>query len=366
MLTDGCAALENVTLLPVVCRASGYLADFAKLICTCVGGRNPHNARLFYLFLGRSMRFTGTFLLLGGLFLCISVVWATVGFPMMGFGLICLLIDERRKKQSMAPPDPRSDAVDPRQEPPPLQTDKHAQPAELVEASPSKIELQRAPSSFPEPRQSRAPKPALILPKDQPAIRRNEPDTTLYDLEKWRALIKSDADISRTVETLQPFGKKYVDQLAMAYLAFEEKSYLPTIVKLVTHAIKKDTGRNSTRATAIDSDPNTDAMNKAHTSFVEQVFASPAPNDGFAGKSSVMSNAPPQTERDARVKVATVPSELKTSHSRPEGEAASSKRRPDAGRGDEVLAAKVTAPARKATASVADAQDLRDLLKRIA
>lgn len=312
------------------------------------------------------MRFTGTFLLLGGLFLCISVVWATVGFPMMGFGLICLLIDERRKKQSTAPPGPLLDAVDPRREPPPLQTDKHAQPAELVEASPSKIEPQRAPPSFPEPRQSRLPKAALISPKDQPAIRRNEPDTLPYDLEKWRALIKSDADISRSVEALQPFGKKYLDQLAMAYLAFEEKSYLPIIVKLVADAIKKDSGRNSTRATAMDSDPNTDAMIKARSSLVEQVFASPAPNDGFAEKSSVMSNAPPQTEPDARVNLATVPSELKTSRSRPEGEAASSKRQPDAGRGDKGLAVKVAAPARKATASVADAQDLRDLLKRIA
>jgi hypothetical protein len=312
------------------------------------------------------MHFTGTFLLLGGLFLCISVVWAPVGFPMMGFGLICLLIDERRKKQSTAPPGPLSDAVDPRQEPPALQNDKHAQLAELVEASPSKIEPRRAPSSFPEPRQSRPPKPALISAKEQPAIRRNEPDTTPYDLEKWRALIKSDADISRTVETLQPFGKKYVDQLAMAYLALEEKSYLPTIVKLVAHAIKKDSGRNSTRATAIDSDPNTDAMSKARTSFVEQGFASPASIDGFAEKSSVMSNAPPQTEPDARVKLATVPSELKTSRSRPEGEAASSQHQPDTGRGDEGLAVRVAAPARKATASVAGAQDLRDLLKRIA
>jgi len=201
------------------------------------------------------MRIAGTFLLLGGLLLCISIIWAAVGFLIMGLGLICLLIAERRKKPSTAPPGLLSDALDRRREPPPLQIDKRAQPAELVEASSSRIELQRTPSSLPEPKQPRPPKPAIVSPKDQPARRRNEPDTIPYDLEKWRALIKSDADVSRSVEALQPFGKKYVDQLAIAYLAFEEKSYLPTIVKLVADAIKKDSGRDPTSAAAMDGDP---------------------------------------------------------------------------------------------------------------
>ena len=82
--------------------------------------------------------------------------------------------------------------------------------------------------------------------------RRNETDSNPYDLEKWRTLIKSDADISRSVQALQPFGKEYVDQLATAYLAFEEKSYLPTIVKLVADATKKDSGRDPASAAAID------------------------------------------------------------------------------------------------------------------
>jgi hypothetical protein len=169
---------------------------------------------------------------------------------------------------------------------------------------------------------------------------------------------------------LQPFGKKYVDQLAMAYLAFEEKSYLPTIVKLVANAIKKDSGSDSASAAATDGDPNTDlisfAMNKARTSVAEQVFASPALNDGFTEKSSVISKAPPQTEPDARVKLASVQSELKTSRSPPEAGAASTKRQPDANAVDEGPAVSVYAPARKATVSIEDARDLTDLLNRIA
>jgi len=317
------------------------------------------------------MRIAGTFLLLGGLLLCISIIWAAVGFMMMGFGLICLLIAERRKKSSTAPPGQLSDAFDRRREPPPLQIDKRAQPAELVKASSSRIELQRAPSSLPEPRQPRPPKPAIVSPKDQPARRRNEPDTIPYDLEKWRALIKGDADVSRSVEAVQPFGKKYVDQLAIAYLAFEEKSNLPTIVKLVADAIKKDSGRDpASLAAAMDADPNTDlvsfAMSKARTSIVEQVFTSPAPNDGFAEKFSAMRNAaPPRTESDARVKLA-VQSELKTSPSRPKGGTGSSKRQPDTRGVDEGLAIRVVAPAGKATASIDDAQNLADLLNKIA
>src|SRR5438132_10104350 len=44
----------------------------------------------------------GTILLLGGFLLCVSIVWAAVGLGMIGFGLVCLLIAERRKKQSIA------------------------------------------------------------------------------------------------------------------------------------------------------------------------------------------------------------------------------------------------------------------------
>ena len=316
------------------------------------------------------MRIAGTCLLLGGLLLCVSIIWAAVGFLMMGFGLICLLIVERRK-HSTAPPGLLSDALDRRRELPPLQIDKRAQPAELVEASSSRIELKRVPSSLPEPRQPRPPKPAIVSPKDQPARRRNEPDTIPYDLEKWRALIKGDADVSRSVEAVQPFGKKYVDQLAIAYLAFEEKSYLPTIVKLVADAIKKDSGRDpASSAAAMDGDPNTDlvsfAMSKARTSIVERIFTSPAPNDGFAEKFAAMSNAaPPRTESDARVKPA-VQSELKTSPSHPKGGTGSSKRQPDARGVDEGQAIRVVAPAGKATASIDDAQNLADLLNKIA
>jgi hypothetical protein len=315
------------------------------------------------------MRIAGTFLLLGGCLLCISIVWAAVGFLMMGLGLICLLMAERRKKPSTASPGPLADEAGRRREPPPLQVEKHAQPAEPVEASPSRIDSLQASSSFPEPRQPKPRRPASVSRKERPVRRPDEPDPNAYDLEKWRALVKSDADISRSVEAVLPFGKKYVDQLAMAYLAFGEKSYLPAIVKMVADAIKKDSGRDAADVAEMDGDPDTDlisfAMSKARTSLVEQVFGSAALNDGTE-KSFATRKAPPQAEPDARVTPAAVQSQLTTSGKRPEGGAASTRRRPDARGVDGGLADDVITPARKATASVNDAQDLTDLLNRIA
>jgi hypothetical protein len=37
-------------------------------------------------------------------------------------------------------------------------------------------------------------------------------------MEKWRAVVDGDVDISQAVAALAPFGKKYVDELARACL----------------------------------------------------------------------------------------------------------------------------------------------------
>ena len=53
------------------------------------------------------MRLFGFVLLIAGFLLCVSIVWAALGFLMMGFGLICLLIAERNRKRA-----PKSDVSD--------------------------------------------------------------------------------------------------------------------------------------------------------------------------------------------------------------------------------------------------------------
>ena len=49
------------------------------------------------------MRLFGSVLLIAGFLLCVSIVWAALGFLMMGFGLICLLIAERNRKRGPKP-----------------------------------------------------------------------------------------------------------------------------------------------------------------------------------------------------------------------------------------------------------------------
>jgi hypothetical protein len=45
------------------------------------------------------MRILGAILLIAGFFLCLTILWAAIGFLAMGLGLICLLIAERRQEQ---------------------------------------------------------------------------------------------------------------------------------------------------------------------------------------------------------------------------------------------------------------------------
>ena len=60
-----------------------------------LAGRRWHSRLLF-------MRFVGWLLLIVGTLLCVSIVWATIGFLMMGLGLMCLLIAEKRTKRATA------------------------------------------------------------------------------------------------------------------------------------------------------------------------------------------------------------------------------------------------------------------------
>src|ERR1700760_692665 len=81
------------------------------------------------------MRLFGFVLLIAGFLLCVSIVWAALGFLMMGFGLICLLIAERSRKRA-----PKADVSDSVSIPP-------------IDAAPGldKIVARQAPAVFLEP-----------------------------------------------------------------------------------------------------------------------------------------------------------------------------------------------------------------------
>jgi hypothetical protein len=71
-----------------------------------------------------------------------------------------------------------------------------------------------------------------------------EPTTipnALFDRTKWNALLKYDPELAIVADKLRPLGQKWVDEFAAAYLAINEKSYLPSIIsKIIADARKED------------------------------------------------------------------------------------------------------------------------------
>lgn len=63
------------------------------------------------------MRVAGAVLLIGGCLLCVWIVWAAVGFLMMGCGLICLQIAERNKARTVRLTPAHFDEIDHRRGP---------------------------------------------------------------------------------------------------------------------------------------------------------------------------------------------------------------------------------------------------------
>src|SRR5713101_7292526 len=159
------------------------------------------------------MRILGWLLLAGGLLLCVSMLWAAPGFFCMGLGLIFLQIAEQKRRRAKSAAS-LSNQSEPRVEPPPLQ--------ELT--------------------------PAIVPPKagqeecNEPEQRGIAAGPHSYDKQRWRALLSSDADISRVAAALAPYGQKYVDELAAAYLVLNDKDYLPMILRKIIASARRDSG----------------------------------------------------------------------------------------------------------------------------
>jgi hypothetical protein len=99
--------------------------------------------------------------------------------------------------------------------------------------------------------------------------------------------VAGDPDVARSVEALAPFGEKYVDQLATAYLVFSEKFYLSAIMEMVAATIEKDSGRDLVNAAAeqdFGMDPVSPAMSEVAGSTADGLFASAESNRLAANK----------------------------------------------------------------------------------
>jgi hypothetical protein len=156
------------------------------------------------------MRIAGWVLLVGGFMLCVSVLSAALGFLFMGFGLIFLQIAEQKDKSPATSDASRWGQSEPQRELPPhraLAPSQAAQEREVVD---------RESAIGPSP----------------------------YDRERWRLLLRNDADISRLVTVLAPYGQKYVDELAAAYLALNDKDHLPMILRQIIARARRDSHQN--------------------------------------------------------------------------------------------------------------------------
>jgi hypothetical protein len=146
------------------------------------------------------MHTAGYILLIIGFLLCLVFNWIAIGFFIMGFGLIFLLIVDERLK-------------------------------------PPKLNLGGSDIQFGSTRPVRSPtvaeQNALPICWDQAASSSSE-------IGEWESLTKRDQDLSRITSVLLSFGQKYVEQLAKAYLAFNDKAYLPIILDMVVASARKD------------------------------------------------------------------------------------------------------------------------------
>jgi hypothetical protein len=136
--------------------------------------------------------------LLVGLLLCPSIVWAPIGFFAMGFGLISLLVVEKRNKAS-------------------------------------KPRLER-----PSIRHSSNPNPFAPAANDKTrregAVRE----------EKWMLLVENDPDLAKVERVLSQYGPQYADQLAKAYVVFDNKAFLPIILKMIIASARLNAEGNRT------------------------------------------------------------------------------------------------------------------------
>src|SRR5258707_9725060 len=88
---------------------------------------------------------------------------------------------------------------------------------------------------------------AVVPPEaeeEEGAGRENVTGPYSYDRQEWRALLGSDADISRVAKVLECYGQKYVDEFAVAYLALNDKDYLPAILRKIVASASRDSRQN--------------------------------------------------------------------------------------------------------------------------
>lgn len=167
------------------------------------------------------MRVAGWILLIAGAVLCATLVWATLGFLLMGVGLLSLLVAENNRKRASRP------VVRP--------VVKGARVNEPVAVPPPILE--------PLPVVRREPPMGISAPAPS------------YDREAWQRLVESDPDLAPVAAVLADYGHQYVDELAREYMAAGDKTRLAEIVDGIIARAGKSVSPRGNRRLMSDSRP---------------------------------------------------------------------------------------------------------------
>lgn len=171
---------------------------------------------------GVAMRIFGALLIVFGILLCFTIIAAPFGFFLILVGVVCCAFGGRRRTiinnvvQISTTPG-----------------------AAFQQANIADFDNARSRRAEPPPLESR---PSRIIYSDNPRLIDATPvsNGASYDQGKWATLVRYDAEISKLVEVLQPYGQKYVDELAAAYLALNDKAYLPMIIDKIVASARHD------------------------------------------------------------------------------------------------------------------------------
>jgi hypothetical protein len=156
----------------------------------------------------------GLILLIFGFFLCLSIVGAVIGIPMMIVGVIVMALGGRRVVV------------------------KNIVTVSNVTHSPA----QSAPIGW----EAQSAAPARATPNTSPThAPRIVGPTTSYDRKRWETLLKYDGDLRSAAEKIRPYGTIYEDELAEAYLNINDKGYLETITNNILKTARESPQLNS-------------------------------------------------------------------------------------------------------------------------
>lgn len=179
------------------------------------------------------MRILGVIFIVSGLLACLTIIGIPFGIFLIIVGIVCVAVGGRRNTvitnvvQVSNTPGLQQAQI-------PLGADVPINRLRTIDA-PSYdarlIERER-----PAPQSARRFEPPIV---DQPAEEATRGRYS-YDRKKWDALVEFDDDIGRVAKALQPYGDKYIDQFAAAYLALNDKQYLPAIVQKILETAKQD------------------------------------------------------------------------------------------------------------------------------